>query len=444
MFCLSEAQVHVVGGGLAGSEAAYLLAQKGHRVVLHEMRPLKMTPAHRTSGFAELVCSNSLKSQMPASASGMLKAEMRLLGSLVLDTAEKTRVPAGEALAVDRELFSAEISRILESHPRIQVLREEVLSVFPEAITVLATGPLTSAGLSAWLAQVTGVSDLYFYDAIAPVVETDSIDFTHTFCANRNARTWENEEPSYLNCPMDQATYEHFVQALVEAEKVAPLSFEKEIFYQGCQPIEALALSGMHTLRFGPMKPVGLVDAEGKMPYAVLQLRSENLSGTAYNLVGFQTKLKYAEQVRVFRLIPALREACFLRLGSFHRNTYLRAPEVLNPDLSLRGYPCVYVAGQMTGVEGYLESAAMGLLAGIFVDQKIRGLPHSAPPAHTALGALLRHLFQNTKCYSPSGIHFGLFEQVFFENLGSLKRKELRSEMARQASCNFVSYLQKH
>lgn len=436
----SQNSVHIVGGGLAGSEAAYFLAEHGVQVHLHEMRPQKSTEAHQTEKYAELVCSNSFKSKSPTSAHGMLKTEMTQIGSLVLQTAETCSVPAGEALAVDREIFSETITKALQNHPRIQISHEEVVHPFQDSVTLLATGPLTSEALTTWLGRATGGGkDLYFYDAIAPIVDASTIDPETSFLANRYQK---GDEEAYLNCPLNEAEYQAFIEALATAEKVPPKNFEKEKFFQGCQPIEAIAAGGKDSLRFGPMKPVGLINPKTQSrPWAVVQLRAENTARTAYNLVGFQTKLKYGEQARVFRLIPALKNAEFLRLGSIHRNTYVCGPKVLRTDLSLKGNPLVYLAGQLTGVEGYLESAACGLLAAIFILQRIRGKPHSAPPANTTLGALLKHVVAgDAENYQPSNTHFGLFDPHLFENVVGLKRDEARTAMAQQASAHFAHW----
>ncbi|MCM2321740.1 MAG: methylenetetrahydrofolate--tRNA-(uracil(54)-C(5))-methyltransferase (FADH(2)-oxidizing) TrmFO [Oligoflexia bacterium] len=433
--------VHVVGAGLAGSEAAYFLAERGVRIILHEMRPTKMTPAHSTDRCAELVCSNSLKSRSPVSAPGMLKTEMTRMGSLVLRAAGAHSVPGGEALAVDRELFAEHVTRTLRTHPNITLQNEEIVAPPAGAITVLATGPLTSEPLSQWLARATGSDDLYFYDAIAPIVDASSIDQSHAFLANRYDK---GEEKAYLNCPMSEPEYNAFIDALLTAEKVPARAFEKEKFFQGCQPIEAIVATGRESLRFGPMKPVGLTDPRtGARPHAVVQLRPENRARTAYNLVGFQTKLKFGEQSRVLRLIPALRNAEFLRLGSIHRNTYLCGPKALRSDLSLKGHPTVYVAGQLTGVEGYVESAAGGLLAALFVSQRLAGLPHEAPPANTALGALLRHVTASEpKNYQPGNMHFGLFDPALFDDVAGMKREAAREAMAQQAAETFNRWWQ--
>ncbi|MGE0614411.1 MAG: methylenetetrahydrofolate--tRNA-(uracil(54)-C(5))-methyltransferase (FADH(2)-oxidizing) TrmFO [Bacteriovoracia bacterium] len=432
--------VHIIGAGLAGSEAAYFLARHGVKVHLHEMRPVRMTEAHKTEKFAELVCSNSLKSLSHESAPGMLKAEMRALGSLVLQAGEKAAVPAGEALGVDREVFSELITAVLSSHPNITIERGEMSEPPAGGPTLIATGPLTSPALGKWLATATGADDLYFYDAIAPIIDATSVDMNHAFLANRYDK---GEEQAYLNCPLTEPEYEKFIDALLAAEKVPPKSFEKEILFQGCQPIESIAAGGRESLRFGPMKPVGLTDPRtGRRPYAVVQLRPENRSRTAYNLVGFQTKLKYGEQKRVFAHIPALANAEFLRLGSIHRNTYVCGPKVLRTDLSLKGHPLVYLAGQVTGVEGYVESSACGLLAGLFMLQRLEGRPHATPPINTALGALLKHVTQSDPAnYQPGNIHFGLFDPIFFENLVDKRRDDVRKGMAAQAIVNFDRWL---
>lgn len=409
-------------------------------MTLHEMRPVKTTEAHQTGGFAELVCSNSFKSKAPGSAPGMLKHEMATMGSLNLKMAQTAAVPGGEALAVDRDLFSAAVTRALSSHPLITLAPGEVIQPFENAITLFATGPLTSTGLTDWIAKTTGAEDCYFYDAIAPIVDATTVDPTRSFLANRYGK---GDEVAYLNCPLNVAEYDAFIDALIAGEKVPPKAFEKEKFFQGCQPIEAISAGGRQSLRFGPMKPVGLTHpVTGEKFHAVVQLRPENLGRTAYNLVGFQTKLKYGEQARVFRMIPALHKAEFLRLGSIHRNTYVCGPKVLRSDLSLKGHPRVYFAGQITGVEGYLESSACGLLAAHFIYQRLAGLPHDAPPANTALGALLRHITgSDAKNYQPANIHFGLFETGYFDDgagaMGKLSRDEGRARMVDQAARNF-------
>lgn len=430
-------KIHIIGAGLAGSEAAYFLAQRGFSVTLHEMRPLQTTPAHKTDRCAELVCSNSLKSKSPTSAPGMMKAEMNQVGSLILDTAAKATVPGGEALTVDRDVFAEIITQRLKTHPNITLQSGEVKEPFKDAITLIATGPLTSEPLARWLAKNTeSESDLYFYDAIAPVVEASTIDREKCFLANRYDK---GGEEAYINCPMNEVEYYAFIDALLAAQTVPPKDFEKEKFFQGCQPIEAIATTGRESLRFGPMKPVGLTDPRtGSRPYAVIQLRPENRALTAYNLVGFQTKLKYGEQARIFRMIPALAQAEFLRMGSIHRNTYVCGPKVLHADLSLKKHPLVYLAGQITGVEGYLESAACGMMAAFFISLRLNDQPHSAPPANTALGALLRHVTNaDPKNYQPANIGFSLFDPIFYEGSEGLKKDQLRELMVSQSLLNF-------
>jgi methylenetetrahydrofolate--tRNA-(uracil-5-)-methyltransferase len=366
----------------------------------------------------------------------MLKTEMQKMGSLILKSAGVSEVPGGEALAVDRELFADSVTRAIQSHPRIEFIAGEVSAPFDDGITLFATGPLTSESLGRWIVRATGEEDCYFYDAIAPIIDASTIDMSKAFIANRYDK---GEEQAYLNCPMNEEEYQAFIQALTEAEKVPPKAFEKEKFFQGCQPIEAIAATGHESLRFGPMKPVGLNDpATGKRAWAVVQLRPENLSKTAYNMVGFQTKLKYGAQAKVFRLIPALHRAEFLRMGSIHRNTYVCGPKVLRSDLSLKGHPQVYFAGQITGVEGYLESAACGLMSAHFIEQRLRGLPHRAPPANTALGALLRHITgSDAKNYQPANANFSLFDPTYFENITGSDRETARRKMAEQAAHNF-------
>jgi methylenetetrahydrofolate--tRNA-(uracil-5-)-methyltransferase len=435
-------KVHIVGSGLAGSEAAWFLARHAEsaefEIHLHEMRPLKMTEAHKTDRCAELVCSNSFKTTSPTSAPGMMKAEMRAMGSLALEGAEVARVPAGEALAVDRDVFADFMTKKIAGQPKIIRHAEEVLRPFDDGITLLATGPLTSEGLAKWIGTQTG-DDLYFYDAIAPIVETSSIDRTKVFLANRYGK---GGEEAYLNCPLDEPEYHAFIDALLAGEKVPPKNFEKEILFQGCQPIESIAATGRDTLRFGPMKPVGLTDPQtGRRPYACVQLRAENQSKTAYNLVGFQTKLKYGEQSRIFRMIPALAGAEFLRLGSIHRNTYVNGPRVLRSDLSLRGNPKVYLAGQVTGVEGYLESAACGLLAANFVLDRVRGRPLEVPPANSAMGALLRYITgSDPENYQPINACFAIYDPAVFPGSAGLRKDALRKHMAEQALPNFLSW----
>jgi len=398
-------RIVIVGAGLAGSEAAWQLAERGVDVALYEMRPHKSTPAHHTGYFAELVCSNSLRAAGLENAAGLLKEEMRRLNSLIIKTADKHRVPAGSALAVDRHAFAAEITAILENHPRIKVYREEVEEI-PPGLAIIATGPLTADKLAGEIQRLTGERELSFYDAAAPIVTLESVDQSVAFWASRYGKG----EDDYLNCPMTKEEYERFYEALITAEAAEVKGFEKGKVFEGCMPIEVMAARGPQTLLFGPLKPVGLVDPRtGKQPYAVVQLRKENKEGTLLNLVGFQTHLKWGEQQRVFRMIPGLERAEFVRYGVMHRNTFLNAPKVLNADFSLRRRPDLFFAGQITGVEGYIESAASGLMAGINVWRKLRGLETLVFPAETALGALARHLEGSPSIdFQPMNINFGL------------------------------------
>lgn len=439
---LSSSRVHIIGAGLAGSEAAFFLADRGIQVVLHEMRPERKTPAHQTGLFAELVCSNSFKSLDPDSAPGILKAEMELMGSLALKCAREAQVPSGQSLGVDRDVFAQRVTQILGEHPNIIRVAEEATQPVASEITLLATGPLTSDALSDWLAKATSQTDLYFYDAIAPIVDASTIDRSVAFIANRYGKVATSvseerpEEEAYLNCPFTEEEYHRFIDALLAGEKVVPKAFEKEKYFQGCQPIEAIAATGRDSLRFGPMKPVGLTDPRtGKRPYACLQLRPENRALTAYNLVGFQTRLKYGDQSKVFRLIPGLEKAEFLRMGSIHRNTYVCGPRVLRSDLSLRGHPKVYLAGQITGVEGYLESAATGLLCALFILQRIQGKEVLLPPPNTGLGSLLRHVIgSDPDHYQPMNACFAIFDPSTYRSTEGLKgRDEKRKAMARES-----------
>ena len=406
---MAKPDAWIIGGGLAGCEAAWQLARRGYRVDLAEMRPARMTPAHRTGALAELICSNSLKSESPGSAPFLLKEELRTLGSLVLEVAGQTRVPAGQSLSVDREAFSREITARIEAHPRITLRREEVLS-FPDGRPlILATGPLTADALAAELGRRLGERYLYFHDAISPIVSAESIDPGIAFPASR----YDKGGADYLNCPMNRAEYEEFYQALLAAQIHPPREFEVPQFFEGCLPIEELARRGPDTLRFGPMKPVGLVNpATGRRPYAAVQLRRENMPGDAYNLVGFQTNLRYGEQRRVFRLIPGLARAEFLRLGQIHRNTYLNAPAVLHPHLELREVPGVFVAGQLCGLEGYVEAIATGLLAGLQACRRLQDRPPVVFPRETALGSLQHWLaVARPEDYQPVNITFALLPE---------------------------------
>jgi methylenetetrahydrofolate--tRNA-(uracil-5-)-methyltransferase len=429
--------VTVVGAGLAGCEAAHRLANRGITVDLWEMRPTRLTEAHKTGLCGELVCSNSFKSSQPISAPGQLKYEMGKLGSLALEAALQTSVAAGDALAVDRDRFAELITKRIRDNPNIRLHSGEITSL-PDAadgLCILATGPLTGEALSESLRKYTGQDHFYFYDAIAPIVEAESIDQSIAFPANRYGRTSRHpsvkdeaslDSGDYLNCPFTREEYETFIEALAQGQRVQPKSFEKLKHFEGCMPIEEMLDRGKDTLRFGPMKPVGLVDPRsGKEPYAAVQLRAENSSRSAFNLVGFQTKLKYGEQSRIFRLIPGLGHAEFLRLGSMHRNTFVDAPRVLNSDLSLKSARHVLLAGQITGVEGYFESAATGILAAIFAEARLNQKPIPTPELGSALGSLLFHTSNpRNPDYQPHGINFGLFqEEAFAEDFSLLKRK---------------------
>lgn len=424
--------VRVVGGGLAGSEAAWQLARAGIPVVLHEMRPVRTTAAHRTDRLAELVCSNSFRSDdLHGSAVGLLHEEMRRLGSLILRAAEENRLPAGGALAVDREGFAAAVQRALETHPLVEIRREEVERLPPpdSGAVIIATGPLTSPALAQSIREVGGEAELAFFDAIAPIVYRDSIDFEIAWLQSR----WDRGDGAdYINCPLDREQYEAFVRALLEAEKMEFRPWEKDTpYFEGCLPIEVMAERGLDTLRFGPMKPVGLTDPRtGRRPHAVVQLRRDNALGTLWNMVGFQTKLKYAEQVRVFRMIPGLAGARFARLGGLHRNTFINSPRLLDAELRLKRAPHIRFAGQITGVEGYVESAAMGLLAGLFAAAEWKGHRVVPPPAETAHGALLAHITGGARAdsFQPMNVNYGLFPPL--EGVGRRERKRALAERA--------------
>jgi len=417
----------IIGGGLAGCEAAWQAASRGVRVMLHEMKPVKYSPAHSLPGLAELVCSNSLRGAALENAVGLLKEELRRLGSLFMEAADATRVPAGGALAVDRGLFSAYITDKIAAHPLIELVRGEVAELPPTGTVIIATGPLTSDSFAQQLSVLTG-AQLYFYDAIAPIVMADSLDLTKIFRASRYGK---GDGDDYLNCPMDEAEYRAFVEALLVAEKVPSKDFEKVVHFEGCMPIEELAARGVDTLRFGPMKPVGLTNPRtGREPHAVVQLRLENREGTMYNLVGFQTKLTYPEQKRIFPMIPGLEQAEFVRLGSMHRNTFINAPRLLEPTQQLKQQPRLFFAGQITGVEGYVESAASGFLAGVNAARGVLGMDLTVPPANTALGALVRHITNtDAKHFQPMNVNYGLFPEL----AGRAKKQERRQKLAERA-----------
>ncbi|MDJ0895134.1 MAG: methylenetetrahydrofolate--tRNA-(uracil(54)-C(5))-methyltransferase (FADH(2)-oxidizing) TrmFO [Alphaproteobacteria bacterium] len=405
--------VHVIGGGLAGSEAAWQIARAGVRAVVHEMRPVRGTDAHQTDGMAELVCSNSFRSDdAEYNAVGLLHEEMRRCGSLIMQAADLARVPAGGALAVDRDEFSARVTAALEDEPLIEIRREEVATLpAPDWDSVIvATGPLTSPGLSQAIGSLTGEKELAFFDAIAPIVHKESIDLSKAWFQSRYDKGTGSD---YINCPMDEAQYAAFVEALLQADTTTFKEWEKDTpYFEGCLPIEVMAARGIDTLRFGPMKPVGLTDPRtGRRPHAVVQLRQDNKLGTLYNIVGFQTKLKYGAQTDVFRMIPGLEDAQFARLGGIHRNTFLNSPALLDPRLRLKAAPSLRFAGQITGVEGYVESAAIGLLAGRFAAADRLGAEMLAPPETTALGALLGHITGGAEAetFQPMNVNFGLF-----------------------------------
>ncbi|MFD1407608.1 FADH(2)-oxidizing methylenetetrahydrofolate--tRNA-(uracil(54)-C(5))-methyltransferase TrmFO [Kroppenstedtia eburnea] len=431
-------RVTVIGAGLAGSEAAWQLARRGVSVRLVEMRPVKQTPAHHTGQFAELVCSNSLRSNELTNAVGILKEEMRQLDSLIIGCADTHAVPAGGALAVDREGFSGCVTERLRNHEKVEVVGEEVGEI-PDGITVIATGPLTTDALSREIRKLTGEEHLYFYDAAAPIVEKDSIDMDKAFIASRYGKG----EAAYINCPMTEAEFNRFYEALVEAE-VSPLKeFEKEIYFEGCMPIEVMARRGGKTILYGPMKPVGLIDPRtGKQPYAVVQLRQDNGAGTLYNLVGFQTHLKWGEQKRILRMIPGLEQAEIVRYGVMHRNTFINSPRALLPTYQFRERKDLFFAGQMTGVEGYVESAAAGLIAGINAARLAMGEAPAVFPAETAMGSLARYITEaDPNHFQPMNVNFGLFPPL--ETRVKPKRERYRQLALRalRSMEEFSSYL---
>ncbi|MGR6836170.1 methylenetetrahydrofolate--tRNA-(uracil(54)-C(5))-methyltransferase (FADH(2)-oxidizing) TrmFO [Syntrophomonas erecta] len=398
--------VNVIGGGLAGCEAAYRIAEEGIKVRLWEMRPVKNTPVHQTGDLAELVCSNSLKSELEDSSQGLLKQEMSILHSLVLSCAKQARVPAGSALAVDRQHFSRLVTKQVVSHPLIEVIRQEVGEIPREGITVVATGPLTSDDLSEHIGLLTGEDSLYFYDAVAPSVTAQSLDDNKVFRASRYGKGSDD----YLNCPLSRQEYERFHQELVEADVKEGHSIDKSVFFSGCTPIEVMARRGVDTLRFGPMRPVGLsIPGSEEKPYAVLQLRQEDREGNVFGLVGFQTRLRWREQDRILRLIPALKEAEFVRYGVMHRNTYINSPRLLNLFLQMKNYPGLFFAGQITGVEGYMESAATGIIAGINAARLVKKLELVSPGQYTMLGSLINFITSaQDKNFQPINANFGL------------------------------------
>jgi len=416
-------RVTIVGGGLAGCEAAWQLARRGIGVDLHEMRPAKPTPVHQTGDLAELVCSNSLRGNALDQAAGLLKEEMRRLDSLVVRVADSVKVPAGSALAVDRGLFARRMTEAIEALPLVRLVRGEVTRIPDDPVTIVATGPLTSEPLADEIAAFVGSGHLHFFDAVSPVVEADSIDFERAFRASRYGKGGDD----YLNCPLGEAEYDAFYAALTSAECASVHDFEKELFFEGCLPVEVIASRGKDTLRFGPMKPVGLADPRsGRRPHAVVQLRQDNLAASHWSIVGFQTQLKWGEQKRVFQLIPGLERAEFVRFGMIHRNTYVNAPSSLEPTFETRRRPGLFFAGQMSGVEGYVESAASGLVAGLAASFRARGEEPLALPSDTALGALGRYIARSDpEHYQPTNIAFGLLPE-----LGSRVRDKAKKRLA--------------
>jgi methylenetetrahydrofolate--tRNA-(uracil-5-)-methyltransferase len=440
-------RIHIIGGGLAGSEAAWALAEAGLDVVLHEMRPTRGTFAHQTDGLAELVCSNSFRSDDAMNnAVGLLHEEMRRAGSLVMRMADRHKLPAGGALAVDREGFSQAVSEALASHPRVTLAREEIAELPPanQGQVIVATGPLTSESLSASIARITGQNHLAFFDAIAPIVHRDSIDFDIAWFQSRYDKVGPGGgDADYINLPLNEEQYRGFVAALLAGEKTDFKEWEKSTpYFEACLPIEVMAARGLETLRFGPMKPVGLSDPRaGTRPHAVVQLRQDNKLGTLWNMVGFQTKLKHGEQSRIFRTIPGLEKAEFARLGGLHRNTFINSPLLLDNELRLKAQPHIRFAGQVTGVEGYVESAAVGLLAGRFAAGEALGLAHPPPPPTTALGALLAHITggADTKTFQPMNVNYGLFPP-----LGKrVKGKDRKQAMSARALEDLSAWLGK-
>ena len=431
-----EQTVTVVGAGLAGCEATWQLAKHGLKVKLYEMRPNKMTPAHQTSNFAELVCSNSLRSNQLTNGVGLLKEEMRRLDSFIIRIADQEQVPAGGALAVDRERFSKVITEELSNHPNVEIIREEVKEIPEDGPVIIATGPLTSEALSNQIEQLTSEDSFYFYDAAAPIVEKDSLDFNQVYLKSR----YDKGEAAYLNCPMTKEQFEIFYDALISAETAPLKSFEKEVYFEGCMPVEVMAKRGSKTLLFGPMKPVGLENPKtGQTPYAVVQLRQDNIAGTLFNLVGFQTHLKWPEQKRVFQLIPGLENATFARYGVMHRNTFLNSPLLLNEDFSFKPNERIFFAGQMTGVEGYVESAASGLSAGYHLANRLNEKPLQLFPRETMIGSMAYYITHtNSKNFQPMNANFGLLPPL---SKKIRNKKEKYEQMASRSLQIILNYL---
>jgi methylenetetrahydrofolate--tRNA-(uracil-5-)-methyltransferase len=430
--------VMIIGGGLAGCEASWQLLRRGHAVHLYEMKPQKFSPAHKMEHLAELVCSNSLKSNNPDSAPGLLKEEMRRLNSLILSVADQTAVAAGSALAVDRTEFARKVEEILLQQKNFTLSRVEITEIPSDALTIIATGPLTSAPLAESINRILGGTYLYFYDAIAPIVEADSINMDKVYWASR----YDKGTPDYLNCPLSEKEYKLFRQELLTGEKVAAKSFEEVRHFEGCLPIEVLAMRGEDTLAFGPMKPVGLINPKtGAMPYAVVQLRRENISGSLFNLVGFQTKLTWSEQKRIFHLIPGLEKTEFARMGSIHRNTYINSPSLLHTSLQVKTNPSVLFAGQITGVEGYMESTAMGLLAGLNAAYILEGKQLQPPPPACAIGALLHYITspESASNFQPMNINFGILEHLPVKKMKKKEKHILYVKRALQALSEWMT-----
>ncbi|MFT9598875.1 FADH(2)-oxidizing methylenetetrahydrofolate--tRNA-(uracil(54)-C(5))-methyltransferase TrmFO [Mesobacillus sp.] len=435
---MTEATVNVVGAGLAGSEAAWQLAERGIKVNLYEMRPVKQTPAHHTDKFAELVCSNSLRANTLTNAVGVLKEEMRKLDSVIIGAADACAVPAGGALAVDRHEFAAQVTSRVKEHPNVTVFYEEITEI-PQGPTIIATGPLTSQALSQQLKELTGEEYLYFYDAAAPIIEKDSIDMDKVYLKSR----YDKGEAAYLNCPMTEEEFNRFYEALISAETVPLKEFEKEIFFEGCMPIEVMGQRGRKTMLFGPMKPVGLEDPRtGKRPYAVVQLRQDDAAGTLYNIVGFQTHLKWGPQKEVIQLIPGLENAEIVRYGVMHRNTFINSPKVLKATYQFRNREDLFFAGQMTGVEGYVESAASGLIAGINAARLVKGDEPVEFPHETAMGSMARYITTtNAKNFQPMNANFGLFPDLPEKIKAKQERNEKHASRALETIQKFVKNL---
>ncbi|MDR2994255.1 FADH(2)-oxidizing methylenetetrahydrofolate--tRNA-(uracil(54)-C(5))-methyltransferase TrmFO [Bacillus cereus] len=428
--------VNVIGAGLAGSEAAYQIAKRGVQVKLYEMRPVRQTPAHHTDKFAELVCSNSLRANTLTNAVGVIKEEMRLMDSVIIRAADECSVPAGGALAVDRHEFAAKVTEYVKNHPNVTVVNEELTEI-PEGPTIIATGPLTSPDLAAQLKELTGEDYFYFYDAAAPIVEKDSIDMNKVYLKSR----YDKGEAAYLNCPMTEEEFDRFYEALIAAETVPLKEFEKEIFFEGCMPVEVMASRGRQTLVFGPMKPVGLEDPKtGKTPYAVVQLRQDDAAGTLYNIVGFQTHLKWGPQKEVLQLIPGLENAEIVRYGVMHRNTFINSPNLLRPTYQYKQRDDLFFAGQMTGVEGYVESAASGLLAGINAARLVQGEEPVVLPPVTAMGSMANYITAtNAKNFQPMNANFGLFAPLEKKLKKKAERNEAYATRALETIQNFVN-----